>query len=149
MAKSEKMFWYVLEKLKDRNITMSQKLLDKPANESHLEHGVGIADLESELVLKFEKNEIEDTLFFLEKRGYLLLHGYGLISPRMAYTLTEKALQTLESKQLSKEELEAFDTTILDISKPGIWGMKLDLKSAWKKGKRKLGGFVSRKSIDE
>ena len=149
MAKSEKVFWYVLERLKDRNVTMSQKLLDKPANESHLEHAAGIGDLESELVLKFEKSEIEDTLYFLEKRGYLMLHGYGLVSPRMAYTLTEKALQILESKQLPKEELEAFDTEILDVSKPSIWGMKLDVKSAWKKGKRKFGKILSRESKDK
>lgn len=142
MAKSEKVFWYVLEQLNNRKVTMSQKLLDNPAQESHLEHAAGIDELESELVLKFEKSEIEDTLYFLEKRSYLVVHGYGLMNPRMAYALTKKALEILELKKLPEEEVKAFDTAILDLSKPGIWGMKFDIKSAWKKGKRKVLNIV-------
>ena len=144
MAKSEKVFWHVLTRMQNQSVTMSQTMLDKPPQESHIENASGIGDLEAELVLKFEKSEIEDTLYFLEKRGYLLVHGYGMVSPRMAYSLTDKALGVLESKVLPAEEIEAFDTAILDVSKPGIWGMKLDVKSAWKKSKRKYQQLLSK-----
>ncbi len=127
MAIDEKLCWAVLHRLHGHVTTMRQTMVGLLDQEHKIENGVSIGKLESELVLQFSKSAIEDSLYFLEKRDYLLIHGYGMMSPRMAYSLTQKALDTLQADKFTDEEQQAFRDALFDVSKPGWFGMKFNL----------------------
>ena len=61
------------------------------------------------------------------------------MSPRMAYSLTEKALDTLGSGRFTDEEQQAFREALLDVSKPGMAGMKVNLGEIWRRAKKRFG----------
>ena len=98
MSKNETIYWYVLDRMHDNSVTLRRKLAGK-TSETAPEHAISTAALEAELVLKFGKSDIEETLFFLEKRDYIRPHAYGLAAPRMAFALTEKALQIIRERK--------------------------------------------------
>lgn len=113
MSVREQVCWIVLESAHNQTINMRQKLQGHDEQVSPVENGVGIGELKKKLVIRYSKNEIEDSLYFLEQRGYLQHHGFGLISPRLAYSLTQKALDTIERGTFEDEEIVAFDQSKL------------------------------------
>ena len=139
MAINEKLCWAVLHRLHGHVATMRQTTVGFPDQEHEVENGASIGKLESELVLKFSKSAIEDSLYFLEKRDYLIVHGYGMMSPRMVYSLTQKALDAIRSGTFTDEEQQAFEESLLDISKPGMAGMKVNLREMWRRAKKYFG----------
>ena len=72
MAISEKLCWDVLKRIKGNSATFN-----KGQENSHaIDNAIPSYNLEKELVLHYTKSQIEDSLYFLEKRGYLAKHGY-------------------------------------------------------------------------
>lgn len=131
MAISEELCWAVLRMVKDRVVSRSW-LKGSETNEPDLQHAIPLHELEYELVLRHTKSQIEDSIYFLQKRGYLAQHGFpGLI--RVAYQLTQRALGALDAMQFSDEEQTAFQEALLDMKKPGWLGMKINLGEAWRR----------------
>lgn len=71
-------------------------------------------------------------MYFLEKRGYLIRHGFQGLT-RVVFQLSESAFEVLEKGQFSIEEQHAFREALLDIRQPGLWGMKFNLGEAWRR----------------
>lgn len=67
----------------------------------------------------------------MKHRGYLLIHGQGMIAPEMIYSLSDKAVDVFESETLPEEEEEAFQEALWDI-KPKLYGVGPNLRE-WKK----------------
>jgi len=87
-------------------------------------------EIERDLVLRHSKQQIEDSLYFLEKRGYLLKHGFQGLT-RVVYQLSNSALIVLESGSFSEEEQQAFREALLDVRTPGLWGLKFNVGEVW------------------
>ncbi len=96
-----------------------------------------IFELKKDLVLRHLKNEIEDSLYFLENRGYLIRHGFQGLT-RVAFELSESALAVLESGSFSEEEQQAFSEAILDLKKPGVFGLKFNLGEVCRRAIKKF-----------
>lgn len=120
MAISEKICWWVLKRTKDRSVSIGLSSPGEKQQGRSIEHAAGIVELEKELLLHYCKQDIEDSLYFLEKRGYLVV-------PRMAYSLTEKAIRALEAGSFSEEEEKAFSEALIDFNKSAWMRMKFNL----------------------
>ena len=77
MAKSEKVFWYVLDRLHGNSVTMRQEIANLPTQENRLLNALGIGDLEGEIALTFEKAESTDTLYFRKRRAKIPFQEYS------------------------------------------------------------------------
>ena len=131
MAVSEKLSWEVLTSCKGQSVS-AKWLKGDHATDPPLENALPLFVLERDLVLRHTKQQIEDSLYFLEKRGYLYRHGfYGLT--RVAFQLSEPALSVLKTGSFSAEEQRAFRESLLDVKQPGLWGMKFNLGEAWRR----------------
>ncbi len=95
-----------------------------------LENAYSINQLKTKLVLRYLPSDIEDTFYFMEHRGYLLIHGQGMINPKIAYTMTEKAITVFDQQKLPEDEREAFKESLWNIE-PKFYGVGPNL-SAWK-----------------
>jgi DNA-binding PadR family transcriptional regulator len=93
--------------------------------------------LEKELVLRYNKAQIEDSLYFLEKRGYLNKHGFVNFT-LVAYELTPQAIDVLEKGEFTEEEQRAFEEALFDIKQPGWFGMKFNLGELFRRSKKML-----------
>ncbi|MGB0908759.1 MAG: hypothetical protein ACPGYT_00210, partial [Nitrospirales bacterium] len=100
-------------------------------------NAIGISQLKSELVLHYSKQEIEDSLYFLDFRGYLRTHGLGIASPPMVYSLTQKAIDVLERGAFSEEEEMAFSEALFDLKNPGYFGLKFNVAEFWRRSKKR------------
>ena len=100
--------------------------------EAPIQNAIPLFVIERDLVLRHRRNEIEDSLYFLEKRGYLLRHGFQGLT-RVAFQLSDSALAVLKSGDFAPEEQTAFQEALLDIKQPGLWGMKFNLGEAWRR----------------
>ena len=105
------------------------------SSESDLEHAIPLVDLEYQLVLHHTKSQIEDSIYFLQKRRYLVKHGHKGLT-RVAYQLTNRAFGALDSEHFSDEEQDAFREAILDLKKPSWLGMNVNLGEAWRRTKK-------------
>ena len=76
--------------------------------------------------------QIEDSLYFLHKRGYLFQHSYKGLT-RVLLQLSPKAIQVLESREFDEEEQVAFKDTVFDLKTPGWLGMKINLGELWRR----------------
>ena len=135
----EDICWAVLKKAKGNSVRIGWVIPGDEPSGDPIQNAIGKGKLESELVLHYGKQQIEDSLYFLEKRGYLITHGIGMFSPGMAYGLTEKAIGVLDAGVFPDEEQAAFQESILDIFKPGTLGMKVnfgELYRRWKKRRK-------------
>ena len=117
MAISEKICWRVLEGAKDRTVSIGCSSPREKPQGPPIENATGIAELKKNLAMHYCKQDIEDSLCFLEKRGYLDV-------PRMAFSLTEKAVRALEAGSFSKEEEKAFSEVLIHLIKPRWMGVK-------------------------
>ena len=121
MAQNEEALWEILTLLKghDSGWTTSSAGQDQ---HTKIENGYPVGGLKGRLVLKFLPVDIEDTIYFMKHRDYLVIHGQGMIMPEAVYSLTEKAISVLETKQLPKVEKEAFRESLWNIE-PKLYGM--------------------------
>ena len=105
------------------------------SKEPPLLNAIPAFEIERQLVLRYSKNQIEDSLYFLEKRGYLIKHGFQGLT-RVAFSLSESALAILKSGAFSQEEQKAFSEALLDAKQPGLWGVKFNLAEALRRFKK-------------
>ena len=128
MAISEALCWDVLKSCRGQSVS-SKWLKGDHSDDAPLQNAVPLFELERTLVLRYSKQQIEDSLYFLEKRGYIYRHGFHGLT-RVAYQLSDAASNVLETGSFSEEEQQAFRESLLDARQPGIWGMKLNLAEA-------------------
>ena len=134
MAISEKLCWEVLISAEGKSVS-SAWLKGEHSNEPPLQNAVPLFELERDLVLRYSKNQIEDSLYFLEKRGYLIRHGFQGFT-RVAFQLSGSALAVLKNGAFTNDEQEAFREALLDLKQPGLWGMKFNVGEAWRRIKK-------------
>jgi hypothetical protein len=120
MPISEKLCWEVLKSCKGQSLS-AKWLKGEHSTDPPLKNCLLLFMLERDLVLQHTKQEIEDSLYFLEKRGYLYRHGFQGFT-RVVFQLSDSALAVLRSGSFSEEEQQAFRDTLLDIRHPGLWG---------------------------
>jgi len=134
LAISEKLCWEVLRSAEGKSVS-SVWLKGEHLNEPPLQNAVPLFDLERDLVLRHSKNQIEDSLYFLEKRGYLIRHGFQGLT-RVAFQLSGSALAVLKNGAFTNDEQEAFCEALLDLKQPGLWGIKFNVGEAWRRIKK-------------
>ena len=132
MAISEKICWEVLNRINGRSTIFNKG----QANSHTIENSQPLYDLEKDLVLHYTKSEIEDSLYFLEKRGYLIKHGYMNLT-LVAYQLSPPAFKVISENKFSDEEQEAFKEALFDVKKPGWLGMKFNLGEVLRRFRKK------------
>jgi hypothetical protein len=138
MAISENLCWEVLRSCKGQSVSVKW-LKGEHATDAPLENALPLLVLERELVLRHTKQQIEDSLYFLEKRGYLHRHGFQGLT-RVAFQLSQAALSVFDGGSFPAEEQRAFREALVDVRQPGLWGMKFNLGEAW----RRISKFRSR-----
>jgi len=132
----EKICWQVLRRAEKESI-LSSWLKGSDTTDPPLQHAIPLFVLERELVLHHTKAEIEDTIYFLEKRGYLVRHGFQGLT-RVAYQLTPEALAVLASGSFAPEEQSAFQEAILDLKRAELWGLKLNISEAYRRVRKRF-----------
>ena len=114
MALNEQVFWHVLELMRGRSCSWTIEIQGEPIMPTNTqENAIAVTDLKSQLVLRFSRADIEDTIYFLTSRSYVNIHRQGAIGPDIAYCLSNKAIDVLQNKQLPGEEQRAFEENIL------------------------------------
>jgi hypothetical protein len=131
VAISEKLCWEVLNSCKGQSVS-STWLKGDHATDPPIENAHPLVVIERDLVLRHRKQQIEDSLFFLEKRGYLIKHGFTGLT-RVALQLSKPALDVLKTGAFLPEEQQAFREALVDIKQPGIWGMKFNAGELWRR----------------
>lgn len=131
MAISDKLCWEVLKSCKGKSVSAKWLKGGKSSNPP-LENCLPLVVLERDLVLRHAKQQIEDSLYFLETRGYLHRHGFQGWT-RVAFQLSDSALTVLESGSFREDEQQAFRESLLDVRNPGFWGLKVNLGEAWRR----------------
>jgi hypothetical protein len=134
MALSETLCWEVLRSCKAQ-VVSTRWLKGDHANEPDLVNCLPQFVIERDLVLRHGRQQIEDSMHFLEKRGYLLRHGFQGLT-RVAFQLSDDALKALEGGNFLPEEQRAFREALVDLRQPGFWGMKVNLGEAWRRLKK-------------
>jgi hypothetical protein len=132
VAISEKICWEVLRSCKENNVSFTSDDAADGSSTEPIKYALPLYAIERDLVLRHEKQQIEDSLFFLEKRGYLIKHGYTGFT-LVAIQLSASALEVLKSGVFPPEEQHAFRESLMELEKPGIWGMKVNLAEAWRR----------------
>ena len=135
MSISETLCWEVLRNAEGESVSRAW-LKGEHSNNTPINNAIPLFVLEKDLVLRHSKNEIEDSLYFLEKRGYLIRHGFQGFT-RVAFELSDSALVVLKSGSFSDEEQQAFREALFDVRQPGWLGMKVNLGDAWRRFKKK------------
>ncbi|MEQ1775501.1 MAG: hypothetical protein ABL891_17130 [Burkholderiales bacterium] len=74
-------------------------------------------------------------MFFLEKRGYLIRHGFQGLT-RVAFQLSDEALTVLDKGEFLPEEQQAFRESLIDARQTELWGLKLNLGELWRRFKK-------------
>ncbi|MFZ2540546.1 MAG: hypothetical protein WAW75_02100 [Gallionella sp.] len=134
MAISEKLCWEVLKSCKGESV-LSTWFKSENSTDPDLKNALPLFVIERDLVLRHSKQQIEDSLYFLEKRGYLLRHGFQGLT-RVVFQLSDSALAVLEGGAFSEEEQQAFREALLDVRTPGLWGLKLNVGEALRRFKK-------------
>ena len=137
MAQNEKVLWDILSRLNGHDIIMKLAIKGQAPQQSTIENAFAIGKLKGELVLKYRPDDIEDTIYFMENREYLVKHGYGTFAPEMAYSLTEKALEVAQSQKLPEEEEKAFQEALFDIN-PKFYGMGPNWREVWRRFRKRV-----------
>lgn len=134
MAISEKLCWEVLKSCKGVSV-LSTWFKGEHSTDPDLKNALPLFVIERYLVLRHSKQQIEDSLYFLEKRGYLLRHGFQGLT-RVVFQLSDSALAVLENGVFSEEEQQAFREALLDVRTPSVWGLKLNIGEALRRFKK-------------
>lgn len=135
MAQNERIVWDILNRLDGHTINMSTSFGSEETKPVHNAYGVG--QLKGQLVLRYKPDDIEDTIYFMKHRGYLIGHGFSMM-PEMVFSLTEKALEVARSEKLPSEEEKAFEEHLWDFSNPKIYGVGFNARELW----RRLNKFI-------
>lgn len=135
MALSENVCWEVLNIAKGKTASHAW-LKGSETSEPDFVNAIPMIAIEHNLVLRHKKAEIEDSLYFLQKRGYLIQHGHVGLT-RVVFQLSDIALKALETGHFSKEEEQAFKEDLFDVKQPGWLGMKFNLGELWRRLKKK------------
>ena len=106
MAASKEICWEALTKAHGESV--SADWLPGLRDGESIRNAIPINVLEGNLVLHHKKIDVEDSLQFLEKRGYLVLHGSRDIT-RSAYSLSDVAISALEMGSFPERERQALD----------------------------------------
>jgi hypothetical protein len=91
LAISEKLCWEVLKMVQGQSVS-SIWLKGEHCKEPPLQNAIPLFVLERDLVLRHRRSQIEDSLYFLEKRGYLWRHGFQELT-HVAFQLSDSALK--------------------------------------------------------
>jgi hypothetical protein len=134
MAINERLCWSVLEMLKGVT-TLHSWLKGEKSDEPDILHAMPLFEIERQLVLRHTKAQIEDSLYFLQKRGYLIQHGYTGLT-RVVMQLSDSALTALENGKFSDEEQQAFKEALFDVKQPGWMGMKVNLAEVIRRARK-------------
>jgi hypothetical protein len=132
VAISEKICWEVLRSCKENSVSFKSSDAGDGSSAKPIKHALPLYAIERDLVLRHRKQQIEDSLYFLEKRGYLIKHGYAGFT-LVAVQLSPSALDVLENGVFPPEEQQAFRESLMDLKQPGIWGMKINLGEGWRR----------------
>ncbi|MCH9694280.1 MAG: hypothetical protein K0U72_07200 [Gammaproteobacteria bacterium] len=79
-------------------------ILDKDPVEHEFEDAHNIHQLKGALVLKYQPDDIEDTIYFMRYRGYFMVHGQGAIAKEIVFSSSEKACEIADLRSLPDEE---------------------------------------------
>jgi len=96
-----------------------------------------IHEIEKTLVLNYSRSQIEDSMYFLEKRGYVSPHRYGVAGPDILLALTSAGKKIIDSGCFLDEEQTAFSNALIDVKTPGMFGVKFNLGELWRRIKKK------------
>lgn len=107
MAASEDICWEALTKAHGESVSC-EWLKAGDTGKPLIRNAIPIRVLESNLLLHHKRADVEDSLLFLERRGYLVLHGARGLN-RAAYSLSDAAINVLELGLFPDEEQQAFD----------------------------------------
>ena len=105
------------------------------SDKEKIENALPEISIEHDLVLRHSKAQIEDSLYFLHKRGYLFQHGHSGLT-RVLFQLSPKAIKALETKEFEEEEQKAFQDAMFDVKTPGWLGMKVNIGELWRRFKK-------------
>ena len=133
----EDICWAVLRRARGESV-LSSWLKGPHSSDPPIQNAIPLSVLERELVLKYSKAQIEDSIYFLEKRGYLARHGFHGLT-RVAYQLTAEALAILDRGAFADEEQAAFREALLDAKRPEFWGVKVNIGELFRRAKKHLG----------
>lgn len=106
MAACEDICWEALAKAHGQSV--SADWLPELRDGESIRNAIPIKVLEGNLVLHHKRVDVVDSLQFLEKRGYLVLHGSRDIA-RSAYSLSDTAISALEMGSFPERERAALD----------------------------------------
>ena len=129
MAQNEDTLWEILDLLHGNQSGWTSDIGGNKQR-TDIENGYAVSLLKGRLVLKYLPQDIEDTIYFMKHREYLVTHGQGIIMPEAVYSLTDKAIAIHESKILPEEEQAAFKDALWNIE-PKLYGVGPNIKG-WK-----------------
>lgn len=118
-------------------VTTLTWLRGRDTDEPPLQNAIPLPVIEHKLVLRYGKAEIEDSVYFLNKRGYLITHGTVGIT-RVVLQLSKRAITALESRSFSEEEQQAFKEVLIDLRKVGASGPKFNAIEGWRRLKKRF-----------
>jgi hypothetical protein len=137
MAISEALCWEVLRMIKGQS-TLNKWFKGSDTDEPDFAHALPLFEIERRLVLRHKRSEIEDSLYFLQKRGYLIEHGFSGLT-RVVLQLSPSALAVLEYGNFDAEEQQAFREALFDLKQPGWMGLKFNLGELWRRLRKARG----------
>jgi len=136
MPISEDLCWKAL-KLAHNKRVLNSWIKGNEGEQGSIENAIPLFALERELVLKYTKSQIEDSLYFLEKRQYFVVHGFKGLT-RVVYQLSDAGLDVLGKGSFLPEEQTAFSEALFDIKQPGWLGLKFNLGELLRRIKKLL-----------
>ncbi len=121
---NEDILWEILLLMQGHTASWEVRIVGMTTH-NEIKNGYIVEKLKASLILKFSKSDIEDTVYFMKKRGYLKIHGQGIVFPELAYSMTDKAKSVFDKRVLPPEEREAFKESLLKIE-PKIYWVRLN-----------------------
>ena len=134
MAISERLCWEILDLVNGGSVPKGW-VKDGSRDGEPIPQTMALVDLEYDLILRHRKGEIEDCLYFLEKRRYLFLRGYKGMT-RVTYGLTNRGKLAVKRRTFDADEESAFAASIVDVSTVGPWGLKFNLRESFRRSRR-------------
>jgi len=134
MPISEDLCWKALDLAHSQRV-MNSWFKGNESEQGSIDNAIPLFVLEKELVLKYSKSQIEDSLYFLEKRGYFVVHGFRGLT-RVVYQLSDTGLDVLTKGSFLPEEQTAFSEALFDIKQPGWLGLKFNLGELFRRIKK-------------
>ena len=137
LPQKEKILWDALSLMYKQDVTVTTTYMGEEPKKKVVKNAIGVVDLKGRLVLKYIPADIEDTIYLLKNRDYLITEKTGNGGYDFVYSLTDKAIKVASSQKLPTDEEVAFKEALWDIN-PGIWGVRLNVAEMFRRGKKKL-----------